>query len=478
MTSISSISNWQPVRYPTNTAARTYSPVVAGAPAPSTIVNLSPEGLAAAKRAEATAPPLGTADRFKDVGAAMLDRFRTGAAIPVDRQALPDDVDNRFTLDVVTRSGAKVALTLASAGDDMIFQVSADKALGDDERAALAGLAQGFQAAIDGMTGPDPQVRLAGLANVDPTALQSIDLHAAVKRPTLPPTTQSLDFHVDGKERKVTIDGPSGKVEVGVDVEQLHSLGTKQQQTKAIDSYVKQFDAAGARGHADAKLMTMFKDAFSDMSRTSSVDDGARPDAAPRRDWTLSKEDHAALTGLPDFHASVTQAPAAVNPLRPEEADSFTYTVSQETRTGGDARANRTVAQAQQSHLSAQYHEAATKKGKPEFDGTPATQNYDYHEVDDAAESSVDLRYKDGLLQKATLDQSVSQSERTRKYLLGKLAADHTVPAAQHLVRDLVGTLGGENTSNEGRRPSLDALADNIFLVGSGFELAQRNRVL
>lgn len=493
MASISSLSNWQPAAARIAPAGTGLSNSY-GAPtaAPSAIVRLSPESQAAASLADAaTAPAIAPAAvRFKGMGAAMLRQFDTGAAVPVTQAALPDTVDNKFTLGIVTRSGVKVDLTLASLDDGMAFEASASGELSDAERKALSSLAMGFQAAIDGMAMDDPQVRIGMLQGFDSTALQSVDFHAEVKQAALPPATQTLDFHADGHQRKVSLDGPSGHADVAVDTGKLASLGTRSQQAKAINSYLKQFDQAAGRGHGDAKLMTMFKDAFSDMSRTAVRDTPRDTGLSLPGQWQLADEDHAALTGLADFSASVTQAPAWSNPLRASEKDSFSYTVSQQTRIDGERRDDRTVSQTQQARLTAQFHAPLKRGGALQLDVTPQSQNYEYHRIDDTADANVELGYRDGHLVKAALQQSASQSERVQTYILGKLASDRTTPASQALVRDLMASLqpyqagsgkaddtDDTGDAREGRRQAaLTSRSDNMLLLASPAELALRNQ--
>lgn len=451
----------------------------AGAPAatPSAIVQLSAEGLAAA------AMPPSTASRYKDLGAALLDRLGKGHVAPLGPDKLPTDAANRFVLGIVTAGGKHVDLALADAGGDTIVQVRADEDLSDDERAALAGLAKGFQAAIDGLAQDPPQIRLSGLTGFDSRILQSVDLRAAVALPGVDAGTQALDVHLDAASRKVAVDGPSGQVNVGIDASRLETLGTRQQQARAIDSYLKQFDEAAARGHADPGLTQMFKDTFAALSATATRD---RPATGSR--WALSQDDHAVLTGLADFDASVTQTPGRDNPLRRNEVDGFGYTVSQQTRTGGATPADRSVVQVQHAHLTAQFHQPLKDDGVLRFKVPPDQQNYNYHEIDDVANAQVELGYKDGRLQTATMEQSVSQSERIRKYVLGKLQSDRTTPASMHLARDLVAALapyqadghaGSSDDTKEDRErrrlAALDALSANVYLVGTRRELAARD---
>ena len=486
---ISALSNWQPAaRLPAATGSgRAVSHGAAAPAAPSSIVKLSPESLAASRQVEPVDAVMPVAARFKDAGAAMLKHFNTGAAVPVTQAALPDSVDHQFTLGIVTRSGVKVDLTLASVDDGLVLQASANAELSDAERSALSRLADGFQAAIDGMVAGDPHIRLGALAQFDSRMLQSVAFHAEVKLSTLPPGTQTLDFHADTSRRHVSIAGPSGTAEVSVDSSKLASLGTREQQTKAINSYLRQFDQAAGRGRGDARLMAMFKDAFADMNRTSQRDETRETGLSlPNGQWTLGAEDHAVLTGLADFSASVTQTPKWNNPLRSAEKESFSYSVSQQTRIDGARRDDRMVSQTQQARLTAQFHAPVKKSGDVKLDVTPQSQTYEYHQIDDAADSSVELGYREGRLVKAALRQSASQSERIQTYMMGKLMSDRTIPGKQELVRDLMASLApyrageerGADATHEAREARrqqvLDALKDNMFLLAAPDELTLR----
>lgn len=487
MGSIAALSNWRPVVLPP-VAGKTGGGggVIPGA-APSTVVKLSPEGVAAARQDQQADAPPSTAERYKGLGYAMLTQLTTGAPLPLQHAALPANLDNQFSLGVTTRSGVQVDLTLANVDDETVLQISANADLGTDERKALSDLATGFQDAIDGLAADDPKIRLAGLTHYDSAHLASVDLHAAVKQATVPPSTQSLDFHVEGSQRKVVISGAAGSAQVSIDSSQLASLGTREQQGKAIARYLTQFDQAAARGHGDAGLVAQFKDAFSDLSRTSATEEQRSTGLASQGKWSLPTEDQAALTGLADFSASVTQAPKWSNPARPREVDNFLYEVSQDTHTAGERRGDHTVSQVQQSKLHARFHDTLKRDGKLNLGLAPETQNYEYHQINDEASSDVELGYQDGHLKLATLLQTASQSEQVQKYILGKLASDRTIPQQQTLARDLVASLAPYQTGDTGRASddsperrnqarvqSLSALNDSILLVASPLKLAGR----
>lgn len=469
MNSISSLSNWQPAsRYSAPTSTRNVNPIVAkldaaaAAASPSTVVTLSPEAIAAASA------PISTSLRYQDLGAEMLKQLGSGGVPPLDHAKLPDEVDNKFTLNITTRSGVQVDLTLADVDNEMIYQVSSSAKLDDDERKALSDLAAGFQAAIDGMAGSNPKVQLSGLTQFDSKFLQSIDFHAEVTGPDS--KKQTLDFQIDDASRKVSIGGPDGQAEVNVDTSTLENLGTRKQQAKAINNYLAQFDQAVSRGHGDKKLMSMFKDAFSDMNRTAIAEERDDFLRMPSK-WQLNADDRSTLTGLSDFSASLKQTPQSSNPRKAWEQDTFTYEVSQATKVNGTSPEDRKIAQSQKSQLNAQFHTAIEKSSPPFFDGTLETQNYEYHTIDDSAVSNVALNYRQGKLKKASLEQMANQSEQVQTFILGKLKSDKTTPSQMSLVRDLLPSLTSyEHITGD------DKLNDNVYLLSSPGELVARNQ--
>lgn len=479
MTSISQLSNWQPLVPRLQPATPRGGEAASSAALPSSIVKLSPESLARASR-EAEAPLVLPAPvRFKDVGASLLGQLTSGAAVPVEKPGeLPASVENKFTLSITTRTGVQVDVALANEGDGMAVQLSASAELNERERDALAKLATGFQAAIDGMLKDDPKVQLGKLASFDATALASVDFQASVQQDTVPPSTATLAFRADGAQRTVSIDGASRKAEVKVDTSKLATLGTKEQQEKAIGHYLKQFDQAAVRGRADSGLMTMFKDAFADLNRSSSTAAPATNSLAPQPAWQLAAEDHAALTGLADFSASVTQTPRFSNPLRQAEKDSFAYEVSQSTSTEGARRDDRSISQKQASRLTAQFHEARDSNDELKLSLKPESQTYRYTQIDDRASSDVALNYRDGRLASATLRQTASLSSHAMEYVKGKLVSDRSTPSEHTLERDLVDALSyyqsgdTQEQRDEQRRARLDMVNHNIFLIDSPAKLA------
>lgn len=420
------------------------------------------------------------AGRFAGLGAAMLDQFKgDGTDISQSVQqgqtgtqlnpyngvvsARPPSLhgigDNQITLSITTKSGVKVSLSLDSQQDGLAVQMKSNGKLSDTERSALADLAKGFQDAIDGIASQQPRVKLDGLTQFDSKVLASVDFHANVRLSSS--ETQSLDFHADALQRTVSLNGPAGAAKVSVDLSKPASWGSQAQQVKAMTNYLQQFDQAGSRGKGNASLMTMFKDAFSEMN--SNYGSVPQPRTGMLPSISLEDEDHAMLTGLADFSASVTQTKTSPNPMRPGEKDSFSYQASQSTDIQGLGQSDRTISQTQQSTLQASYHQSNSP-----LDSTAESQYYSYYTIDDTAMSVMDMGYKKGVLVKASLSQSASQSTRVQKYVRGDLTDDTTTPSQASLTQELVNALMPDTKSDESRKPlesyQLSAINDMIFL--------------
>ncbi|GGC81548.1 hypothetical protein [Undibacterium terreum] len=430
-----------------------------------------------------------SAGRFAGIGAAMLDQFKSGVTqisqtvqqgspatqlnpyggVVLDTPApLHGLGDNQMTLNITTKSGVKVSLSLDSREDGIAVQMKSDGELSDAERGALAKLAQGFQDAIDGISSGQPKIALDGLTQFDPSVLASVDFHASIQQGAN--ASQSLDFHADAAKRTMSLNGPAGQAQVSVDLSSPLGRGSPAQQSKAIANYLKQFDQAGSRGKADASLMAMFKDAFTEMNSSYGASAQAQAGALPS--ISLEDQDYSMLTGLADFSASVTQAKTSPNPMRPSEKDSFSYQLSQHTEIKGPDQADRSISQTQQSSLQASYHQPPSPNVRLVLTTAAESQNYSYYTINDTASSSVDMAYQKGILVKANLTQSASQSTRIQKYVHGHLTDDTTTPSQTTLTQDLVKTLMPDTKKDETRTPleryqrqqMLSATNDMIFL--------------
>ncbi|WP_143450980.1 hypothetical protein [Janthinobacterium sp. BJB301] len=516
MTSVSPIPSWNasPSRVSGVTASRADAPAVP-ASTPSTIVAFGAEGgempaisylLPSPKVWESPsrddvsdqmtknfAPYASFGGRFSGLGAALLDQLKGGVRNvsqallqpPARTQpaayaevegiapaSLHGNGQDKVSLSITTKSGVEVKLSLDSQDDGLAVRMTTSGELGDAEVKALGDLSEAFQQAIGGMAQGTPKVRLAGLMQFDQEVLGSVNLHAEVLVRGEPQSTQTLDFQADSTQRKVSFTGVAGSLDVKVDASQLNALGSKERQAKAMNSYIKQIDQASWRGHGDAALMSMFKDAFTAVHSNVPVSP-ASTGLPEQGKWQLAAADRAMVTGLPDFSASVTQTAAFSNPMRSSEKDGFQYELSQKTSITGASQNDRSIRQQQQSKLSASFHETLVPGVALRLTDRVESQNYTYHQIEDTASSDAQIGYKDGKLVKASLQQAASQSTHITKFMLGKVESDVTTPTDHSLMRDLVSVLGPYKTGEQGMTPEkkaeqreklLQTLGDDVLL--------------
>lgn len=343
--------------------------------------------------------------------------------------------DNQGTLSVKTISGAEVELTQASDGSGIQITVK-QGTLSEAERSALEKLSEGFQKAITGLTGQPPRLNLSGLTTFNSAVLTSVDLKASVSGEN----KLTLTFHADSTTRSVKSTGTLGTVDISVDMSKRAILGSESQQQRALNQYLKQFDRAQSRGDGDRTLMMMFRDAFTALN--SHYDSSIAANSRPQTTYiSLTRSDKNMLTGLADFTASVTQTPDSPNPMRVNEADTFSYQVSQVSQISGSSDQNRTVTQKQQSHLTASYHKPLLPGTQLNLTTDKKSQNYIYTRIDDQAESTTGIQYRKGALVSATLDQMASTSKRVQKYVAGNLTSDTTTPEQKSTSTDLLAKL-------------------------------------
>jgi hypothetical protein len=145
------------------------------------------------------------------------------------------------------------------------------------------------------------------------------------------------------------------------------------------------------------------------------------------------------LTGLGDFTASISDNTVSPNPLLPDQTDSFSYQVSQSTQTEGNSLGG-TITQTEQSLLKATYHRSLSG-GPVTLTPSLASQNYDYVQVNDAENSTVNLETDHGKLLQATLSQSSSESTELAEYVKGVLVSDVTTPDNTSSSKDLLSLL-------------------------------------
>jgi len=409
-----------------------------------------------------------TAGRFQGLGAALLQQLAEGGSGKISQSVLrysADDVknaaavelaqahlhgkaDNTLSMTLTTKSGATITLNLSSSKDGVAVQADVTGGeLSDSEREALGALADGFQEAIDGLTAQKPRLNLGALSQLDPEMFASVDLKARLKLGE--DQYQTLSFKADEKTKSVEMSGVTGNVTLSVKNNNA-ILGNAQQQAKAVQSYLEQFDAAQNRGEGDEDLMNLFKDAFSSLqTSTRSGTAAASPSSGP----ALNEVDHALLTGLADFDASLVQTTIASNPMRLGEVDRFAYKASQNTETKGTTDQDRSIEQKQTSSLSAAYHKSLYPGVALALSTDPESQNYKYSVIEDQADSNTRVAYVKGALVEASSTQSARQSTTVQTYELGKLIDTVTTPKEITQSRNLMAMIN--SALQEDRRSRL-----------------------
>lgn len=377
--------------------------------------------------------------RFDGLGKSLLERFAAGGGdfsqsvrLGGVSGASGNGANATTTLTIRTASGKSVVLDMTAEDGSLAVDVHGSAALDDAERAAVEKLAGAFQQALDGAVSTPPGIDLEGLAGFDPAVLSSVDF--TVRSAEAGRTPTNMVFHADAATRTLELTNASGTIGIGVDAPTAGILGSPAQRAESIANYLRQFDAAAARGQGDRAFMAMFKDAFGQLA---AMPDMSTSGVVPMR-GSLSAVQKAVLTGLPDFHASILQAASAPNPLKPGEKDGFSYSVSQETEVSGGDALDRGVSQHLHSQLSASYHSPLGAGGTLMLTLDPKSQNYYYTHIEDVADSQTDIAYEKGRLTQASISRSASQTTDRSKYVMARLVDQTTTPYSASNTRDLL----------------------------------------
>ncbi|MBH3410340.1 hypothetical protein [Pseudomonas vlassakiae] len=394
-----------------------------------------------------------TSTRFQGLGAALLAQLAANGGETIAQSGLlvndtstPNELilglqqsrlreyaSNSITFNLTTASGATVTLGLYSSEQGLAVDAQVQGGtLSAKELDGLAALANGFQSAINGLIQEPPSLQLGALVKLDPDLFTGLQLDARLV--TSSGEQQTFELRLNDQTRSLKLLGPGGEVKMNFDTQGGALLGNQAMRQAAVANYLTQFDAAQQRGHGDEHLMGLFKDAFSQLN---SVDDDsprlAGAAAAPNRNSRLL------LSGLADFNASVSQPTQQPNPVKPEEADYFSFQVSQATQIKGGT--NLSVEQQQQATLKAAWHQGLNPLVALQLTRDSESQNYRYHQVDDQSSSTTRLGFSNGVLTEARVSQQASQTERVRSYQNGIEISDVDKHFSNSKDRDLLGVL-------------------------------------
>jgi hypothetical protein len=399
------------------------------------------------------------AGQFSGVGHALLDRFKTtgsdfsqsiGTTGGIFSPSLQGP-EGKIQLAIKTGSGVTVDIEIDRSGGSLSASITSSGKLTDSERSAVAQLADGFQRAIDSLGTAPPKLDLSGLTQFDTSTLASVNFQYNVTHDGN--ANISASYSQSRASRSLSIKSAEGAIDVSVDTSNPALWGTRSQRAASVASYLQQFDQANSRGHGNAALMSMFEDGFAQMNEDYGTTSGqVLPGAAYAP--VLQQAGQAMLTGLGDFSASITDAATSPNPMRPGEVDAFSYQVSQTTKLAGSPLDGQ-IMQRQQSRLRASYHQALSGGGEPVLTSSRASQNYRYVQIDDSADSTVQIATKRGALLSASLNQSSDRKTRDSTYEAGQLMSDVTTPQETSRSSDLLALLKPLLDSGDATRDSV-----------------------
>jgi hypothetical protein len=410
--------------------------------------------------------------RFQGLGAALMEQLVANGGQRVSQSALlvgensqPDALmlglhqsrlrefaSNSVTLNLTTASGATVTLGLYSGEQGMAVDAQVQNGTLDAAQLkGLADLADGFQAVINGLNQDTPRLQLDGLLKLDQSLFSGMQMTAKLDQ--ISGGQQTFDLRLDETTRAVSLQGPNGDLRLDLDTQGGALLGSTAQRQAALSNYLAQFDAAQERGKGDAQMMTLFKDAFSQLNRVD--DTSPRPAGHGTLINTFSRS---MLTGLADFNASLTQTTSRPNAQKPEEEDRFAYQVSQSTSSQGQGNSIARE-QRQQATLDAAWHSRLDSSAR--LTGGVDTDNYRYHVLREQASSTTRLAIVEGDLTEAKVSQEASSTKRVLTVRDGVLQSDVSTPRSASKSRDLMDLLDQllkqeEKARRDGRESTLE----------------------
>ena len=261
-------------------------------------------------------------------------------------------------LTVRTRSGQSVELKIAVDGGvngipGIKVEIESSGALSDEERAAVAHLADGLDRALEGLARNDAvALDFSGLTDYDRDVLSSVDL--SVKNPMTHQLLGDFSLHLGDDNKSVHLKGSDGELNLKVDGSKPleKALGNE---GAGLQSALDRIGAAGERGRANAALVQQMKAVFKQLHEATGTD---KKDAESESAEALAGA-AAGVSGLADFEASFggdtwrQNRAGTVN-----EAGQVQYQLSQKTAAKPLADGRPSGAQTVEEQLAADFKRA------------------------------------------------------------------------------------------------------------------------
>ncbi|WP_182059226.1 hypothetical protein [Pantoea sp. ME81] len=334
-------------------------------------------------------------------------------------------------LTVTTQSGIEVSLQMTRQQGGLVVELNTSGGkLNHDEAAAISQLSDGLQKALDGLDAGTTQLDISDLMKFDTSQLKSVDLKTDLRNGDN--VTQSLNLHADDKERWLGFHNGDVSIKLDTDVSKLTQAGSAEQQAAALDQWSAKFDQAATRGHGDRDMLNLFKASFRALNTTQGqASHSVNTQRVIAIDANAAK--NGAISGLADFSASYQQTPRSDNPYKPEEQDTFSLDVAQQTRSQQHTD-SQDLTQDTLFKLKASFHTALDSDGAAKLTALKSSQNYRYHLIDDEERSqTVVSQNKKGELAAQTTQQ-LTQHETVKSYQQAKLIDSVEIPHSEKKV--------------------------------------------
>lgn len=331
-------------------------------------------------------------------------------------------------LTVTTQSGIEVSLQMTRQQGGLVVELNTSGGkLNSDEATAISQLSDGLQKALDGLDAGTTQLDISNLMKFDNSQLQSVDLKTDLRNGDN--VTQSLNLHADDKERWLGFHNGDVSIKLDTDVSKLTQAGSAEQQAAALDQWSAKFDQAATRGHGDRDMLNLFKASFRALNTTQGqASHSVNTQRVISIDANATK--NGAISGLAGFSASYQQTPRSDNPYKPEEQDTFSLDVAQQTRSQQHTD-SQDLTQDTLFKLKASFHTALDSDGAAKLTALKSSQNYRYHLIDDEERSqTVVSQNKKGELAAQTTQQ-LTQHETVKSYQQAKLIDSVEIPHSE-----------------------------------------------
>lgn len=369
---------------------------------------------------------------FSGLGSALLENLKenrgdfTQALTRTNAEASVGSVGkSALSLDITTRSGATVHLTLTQQDDGIAVSVKTEgNQLNDEEAEAVASLGKAFQSVVDGLGKQPPELDISGLTKFNSSVLKSIDLKTDVRNGD--DSLQSLNFHTDSSESWIAYQDADFSLKMTSDRSTSNDPGDRVAQQIALAAYDKQFDKARIDGHGDRNQMDLLKSVFHALNTPQSESIDVTGKSAEVRTGASSSSP---AKGLNDFSLSLTQTSKSINPARADEKESFSYQASQTTEESRSYDGSRSVKQTAHNHLSASWYQQLDPSIPLSLNKDKTSQNYIYHTLENDEVNTTTLNYNSkGQLASVRNQIQVNNLETMKKYVMGDLMDEINTP--------------------------------------------------